>query len=846
MSPANRDKNFEPPSLRKRYFSMTLLLAFCVTGVVLYFFSSTVVEKQKLNDERDNLANKQAIVDILTRNRLPIFRNIELFLLDPSSGHYDQFTHELISDSLQANNKLLLSLTSDDDRSLMSNAENLNELFARLQTDVTDLFNSRLDVNRQYPGLALAANEMTPTQNLVNSYFDIMISEIESGNLEPDSDELFILLLKSNTLWASLVSQYRIYLANRFASFSVEFLRMQALSLKEFKDKLALNIDRLEALYATEDSFEGAEGILIIKEEVSRWYQIFLAVRELHESTGWRTDNLILEKNIIPLIEGISINLDGIESTLHKQQLVIESENQRHIDTLFVLLASIVLLFLFFIAAILISLDRMVFQPISLVSNALISRAFNHDVPQIKTGNTLEISNLILAFQEMDEKINQRQEELEHQSLHDYLTSLPNRFLLHQRLDYQLLTSDRSSACFSLFFIDLNKFKDVNDTLGHAVGDSLLTQVANRLSLCVRKSDTVARLGGDEFAILLPEINKEGSEQVAKTLHESINKPFMINDRAISIGMSIGIVHYPEDGVDAMNLLQHADIAMYSAKQNRHAFYHYNSNVDIYRQHRLTLIQDLRDAIENNRLMLFYQPQFQCMDSSIYGAEALIRWNHPEFGFIQPEKIIELAEYGGVIHQLTLWVLKHAIAECSYWHDKDFPANISVNISIQDFNNDQLCEQIGSLLQQYSLNPYFLTLEITENGMMDNPGLSIQILHKLKQMGIKLSVDDFGTGFSSLTYLKKFPVDELKIDKSFVMDMLNDENDKIIVKSTINLGHNLGLKVVAEGVEHKDSLKLINSYGCDSAQGYLFAKPLSGQKFLNYLKNIKPLLDKIK
>ena len=239
--------------------------------------------------------------------------------------------------------------------------------------------------------------------------------------------------------------------------------------------------------------------------------------------------------------------------------------------------------------------------------------------------------------------------------------------------------------------------------------------------------------------------------------------------------------------------------------------------------------------------MLFFQPQLQCKDEILYGAEALLRWNHREFGFIQPEKIIDLAEYNGIIHLLTGWVINQAIQTCANWHHQNYPINMSVNLSVQDLSNPQLHEQIHSYLQQHKLNARYLTLEITESGMMENPERSIDMLNKLKTMGIKLSVDDFGTGFSSLKYLKQLPVDELKIDKSFVLDMEKDENDKMIVQSTIQLGHNLGLEVVAEGVEHQGLLDMIQRFGCDRSQGYLFEKPMDKDDFLNYLKKHKSL-----
>ena len=839
-----RMKPHAPGSLRKRYFSMTLFLGFTVIGVVLYFFIDTFITKHKITIERSKLQSKIATVNQVSRNRLDIFSNIQQFLLDPTIGYFDKKAFQLISDSKKINDDLQLQL-SPDDHEINEISATLKILISRLHSNTSDLFNSRLDVNRQYPGLALAANEMTDPQQRVNNYLQILIAEIESGDLEPESDELLNLLMKAKILWVNQISQYRIYLANRFASFSTDFLRSQASSLKDLNEKFIRDIEKLGQIYATEDSFEGEEAIQIIKHSARQWHQFFEAVRKLHESNAWRTDNLLLQQNLIPLINEISLQLKAMESIFQRQESTIDTVIQENTTTLFILLATIIFLFLLFIAIILVSLDRMVFQPLQMVSNVLKSNTFNYDSLQIKMGKAREINDLITAFHEMGEKVNQRQNELEHQALHDSLTALPNRFMLNQRLDYQLLTAERSEQNFTLFFMDLDNFKDVNDTLGHATGDELLLQVAKRLLKGIRKSDTVARLGGDEFAILLPEVDRNESEKLAIELHESVTKPFIINDKTISVGISIGIAHYPDDGVDTVTLLQHADIAMYMAKRSRYAFSHYDKTSDFYSHNRLVLIQDLPTAISNNELMLYFQPQLTCSDNDIFGAEALIRWNHPEFGFINPEKIIEIAEYSGKIHLLTLWVLEHAIAECRLWHDNKYPINISANLSIQDFNNQLLCDQVEALLKKYQLDAHYLTLEITESGMMENPALSIDILNKFKDMGVKLSVDDFGTGFSSLKYLKQLPVDELKIDKSFVLEMDKNENDRVIVQSTIQLGHNLGLKVVAEGIEHETLLKIVDSFGCDYAQGYLFERPLNGINFLEYLDKNQHRISKV-
>ena len=827
--------NHKTTSIRKRYFSQTLFLGLVIILSVLYFFNDTVTNKHKITEALTSTREKLDVIDSLEGELTNILRNIELFLLDPTIGGHDQVTHQSITASVQLSikfNKLLIN----EPEQITSEIRNLETEFNKLKDIVSNLFQSRMDVNQQFPGLALSVATMLPPQQSVANNLQILIDEIENGDLNPNNKTLYPKLLKAYAIWMSEISQSRIYYTNRFASFSTDILVTQAESLKELHNKFFEYLEEFEDIYANEDSFEGSINIQAIKKDATEWFNQFQKVRMISESNKWRHDNYLMKEFIFPKFEHISNSLNIIKAHLHKQDLTIEKQLNQTTNTLFSLLAVIIILFLIFILTILFSLDRMIFQPISSVSQALKSKAFNHEAPKIRTGKSREIIDLVEAFQEMDLKISQRQNELEYQTLHDHLTGLPNRLLLNQRLEYQILTSERKKNCFSLFLMDLDKFKDVNDSLGHASGDLLLTKVAQRLSDKIRQVDTIARLGGDEFAILLPELRYIDTEQIANKITETITTPFVINDQMINIGISIGIVNYPDDGTDAKTLLQHADIAMYHAKKNRLHYAYFDSDLDINDQHRLTLINDLRQAIDNNSLELYYQTQINISNQHIFGAEALLRWQHPDLGFIPPDKIVELAEYSGFIHQLTLWVLDRAIAQAQSWHLKGYPINVSVNLSVHDLANNKLCEQIAALLDNHEFPPGSLTLEITESGMMENLSRSIEILSSLNEMGINLSIDDFGTGFSSLAYLKQLPVNELKIDKSFVLDMDKDENDLVIVQSIIHLGHNLGLKVVAEGVEEQVHLNLVNDFDCDIAQGYFYGKPKSAEEFLSYLQ----------
>lgn len=829
------NKKSAPSSLRSRYIILTILLGLIVISTVLFFYSGVLTNKRELTNKVENINQKRNKLELIHRNLFKIHRNVGFFLNDPLQGKYTEISQQLIADSIKTAMNLTQVLGVNHQNEATRTVKLLDNNLNKLQKNVSTLFKIRMDINQQYPGLALSANEMTPPLHAVDGNFELLRNEIENKEFKPSSDTLFPSLMDSYLLWASQVSQVRIYFANRLASFSNQILSDQVESYYHIHNKFSLSINKLEKLYANEDSFEGESLVASIKKNSEKWHQIFIQVQLLTELESWRGDVYYQKTQLNPLIDKITDLIISMDGYFLAEQKNIIKELRNNTETLTTLIIFIIILFLLFISAIIWSLDWMVFKPINQVVMALKSTAFERDAPKILAVNSREISSLVEAFSEMNEQVSHRQNALEHQALHDYLTGLPNRLMLNERLEYQILQSERDKQNFSLFLIDLDHFKDVNDSLGHLMGDILLENVAKRLTEQVRKVDTIARLGGDEFAIILPDTNKEQSESLATKINISITKLFNIDNQIINIGLSIGIVNFPEDGTDKISLLKHADIAMYLSKKNRTCFSHYDSDEDIYSRNRLVLINDLRDAIANDTLDLYYQPQIDVQSEQIIGAEALLRWNHPEHGFIQPDKIVELAEYEGIIHQLSLWVLKQAIAECSLWHQEKHQLSISVNLSVHDLLNHSLNEQVAALIEQYQLKSQFLTLEVTESGMMNNPARSIEMLEKLNNMGIKLSIDDFGTGFSSLAYLKKLPVHELKIDQSFIFNMDNDESDVVIVKSTIDLGHNLGLRVTAEGVENSRILDIIKNFGCDYAQGYLFSRPKPRREFLSML-----------
>lgn len=425
--------------------------------------------------------------------------------------------------------------------------------------------------------------------------------------------------------------------------------------------------------------------------------------------------------------------------------------------------------------------------------------------------------------------------ELEHQALHDQLTDLPNRVLLRERLQQAVAAAGRDGLSLALLMLDLDRFKEVNDTFGHHYGDRLLQEVGLRLQGVLRAGDTLARLGGDEFAIVLPGAGAQTARALSSKISHVIARPFLLEGHSFDVGTSIGIALFPEHGLEADELLQRADVAMYIAKRTGSGHALYAPEQDPNSPARLALIGDLRRAIEGGDLLLHYQPKVDLDSGCLIGVEALVRWPHPHHGFVPPDQFIPLAEQTGLIRPLSRWVLDTALGQWHAWHTAGVDIPIAVNLSMRDLHDPGLPNTIAALLLTRGVAPGWLRVEITESSLMADPERAMAIVTRLHAMGIRISIDDFGTGYSSLAYLKRLPVDEIKIDRSFVRHLTTDENDRAIVRSTIGLAHELGLTVVTEGVEDQITWDLLTALGCDSAQGYCVSPPLAGPDLAGWL-----------
>ena len=416
----------------------------------------------------------------------------------------------------------------------------------------------------------------------------------------------------------------------------------------------------------------------------------------------------------------------------------------------------------------------------------------------------------------------------------DPLTELPNRALLQDRLQQALVVSHRDGEPLSLLMLDLDRFKDVNDTLGHHTGDLLLRQVGERMVKALREADTAARFGGDEFAIILPTTNAAGAVVAARKILAAVERPFVIEGIELDVRASVGIAVANGTGMTASDLLRQADVAMFLAKDANGGYAIYTPEFDRHSPQRLSLISDLRQAIERRQLGIRYHPKVDLRSGRVIGVEALVRWLHPTHGLILPNRFIGLAEQIGFIKPLTFFVLRSALVQCGRWRQAGFSVTVAVNLSAGSLQDADLADQLAEVIRDCEADPSWLELEITENVVMSDPARAMDILTGLHRMGLTLTIDDFGIGHSSLSYLKRLPVQGMKIDQSFVMEM--ERHDEVIVRSTIELAHNLGLQVVAEGVERREIWKRLIVLGCDAVQGNYVSDPLEPHQVEPWIK----------
>lgn len=831
------NKNSGVRSLQSQYIVTALLLGSIVLIAATLGYLNILSTSKKLTMQAENTARILNLTADIRKSTNHAYSSIQAFMLNPEHNAYIKTLHQDIEYSLKT---LLLIKNSELNKQLelQLTIDKLTTEFNKLQSEASLLFSIRINANEQYPALGVSSNVMRPMRNEILSALSLSLLEHKDDPVLMRNLDAYTLLNDTLLSWVTTLSEYRLYLTNRMGSFDPVQLLEQEKNVNAhvlYTKELSLELVKLNSL--GQFGFESNALIDQVPSYIDQWIIGFERVRNINHLGIWRKDSRMLESYIIPLISSINHNLKKLDKHIAQEYEIVLNNQTDASSKQNKIMIGIIFIFLVYIIVSIKLLQHFIIKPISTMAKAIKNEAYQKNgIRLLSLNKTRETEDLIEAFSEMSHQVFKRQDELEFQATHDTLTQLPNRLMLHQRMDYHLSIALRDSQSLVFMMLDLNRFKDINDTLGHHVGDGLLVQLGERLLKTLRDVDTVARLGGDEFAILLPNTNSSQARNVAINISKSLEKKFSINTYELHVSASIGIAEYPNDGHDSNTLIQHADVAMYIAKRKKSGFHIYHSHEDTHSISRLSLGDDLKIALESDLLDLNFQPQYLMSTGEIIGAEALLRWHHPNSGFISPELVVSLAEDIGIIHALSHWVIKNAFEFCSHNLQHAHDVNIAINLSVQNLQDPELIETIKNYLEIYKINSNRIVFEITESAVMTNPEKSIEVLNKLSALGVQLSVDDFGTGFSSLAYLKLLPVNELKIDKSFVMDIVDDASDRLIVHSTIELSHNLGLSVVAEGIESDACWNMLHNMGCDTAQGYYMSRPLNKQDFYQLLE----------
>ena len=822
-------------SIKRRLLSVMII---SMVIVLLCTVGAQVVVNNIANESANNIHMRNEVLAETSNLRTNLHTANEILtnhLLRPNPDIYSDWGN--LTAEIFARMETLKTSDWVSDSNIEPITEKLVSTMSEYNTEVKKLIVLRMNAAEQHPALYYARDTMLPHNHTFLTATNLALEEIKDDKELPNSKDIITALLDVRYLWSQVISSFRMYVINRLGSFDENSLLVQENDIEVIFKEIFAKLSRLHNL--AEAGSTGIQTEASIEEMINvaeLWKKDFHFVQGIHAGKNWRMDVVLVDKIIIPLDHAVINLLQEIEQitsqSAEKDVIRLARLGEDIIITLWSLMIAGGLITVFGY----LYLSKSVLKPIALVTHALKAEATDGQRVILPEIESIETQNLIEAFTLMRKQVHTRQTALEHQALHDALTGLPNRTLLYDRVQQSISKLQREDGSMVLLMMDLDHFKDINDTLGHQIGDQILEKFSRRLLSTLRDTDTVARLGGDEFAISLPMQDQNHAEVVAEKILATLEKPFHVEGYQLFVGASIGIAVYPEHGDRVDTLLQHADVAMYVSKRSNNGYRIYNPSQDEDNMGRLELSNDLRNALNNEELMVYYQPKLDMKSGLIYGVEALIRWNHRERGFIPPDQIIYIAEHTGLIKQLTHWVLKEAISQCSHWNNHGIHLSVSVNLSTRNLQDPSLFDIVKSNLTTYDFPPESLVLEVTESAMLLEPEHASEVLNRMDALGVCISIDDFGTGFSSLAYLKQLPVDELKIDKSFVMNMDGNENDAVIVRSTIDLAKNLGLKVVAEGVENSDTWDLLSILDCDYAQGFYMSKPLPADKLEKFLE----------
>ena len=823
--------------MQGRHLIATLIIAFAIlAGVFTVFFSVQEIRKDaaiNLETRGQLLASSRHIHDALWQG----YTYLDRFLLDPNQTEYAEKALTSFTKAREFTSSLLVHPWLIK-KSQNTNLSHLPTIFDNLQYAINHLVESRNDPIKQYPAMAISNENLRPNLRAFVNAMAIFTAEAMNEEQKPYFDEVYPELTQTRYLWTQMVSNFRIYMANQLGVFDKNALTTQEQSIELLYGGVNEQLKKLSGFdNQGKLGFESSDALEELYTTSKSWFGSFLDIKKSYKDKNWRTDVNLMQTSIEPRLSEIWDLLLSFELLLEQsvatdiKELNTSAKNQENLlwGISIVIIVVAILSFL--------SMRRFVFRPISLVTRALHEEAAGETGIIIPSSLTMETQNLVDAYSKMRAQIHSRQIALEKKSLYDELTGLPNRSLFIDRIKQSFSQTHISTNKIALIAIEIRHLKKINDTLGHNVGDRVLVEISQRLQSISHPHNTISRTGGDQFGILLNNSTESDALTFSEKITEVLSKKHHIEQFNIEISPILGIAIYPTHANSYTQLYQRADIAKHMAKKNRIQLMMYAAENDEYNKERLNLMADLKDAMNEGNLELHYQPKLNLRNNQVAGVEALLRWNHPKFSWIDAEETILIAEQSGFIDQLSFWTIKTGIKQCADWKKIGIKLSMAINLSVHTLQNEHFTTFIQDTLTEFNLPPSQLVLEITESAMMTNPLKASRIALQLDQIGVVLSADDFGTGFSSFSYLKHIPIDEIKIDKSFIVNMSNNGTDIAIVKSAINLARSLGLSVIAEGVETEEIRLILIELDCDYGQGYHFSKPLTAKALINWLNS---------
>lgn len=836
-------------SYRGRYLLLAGLMALSLltAGFIGYRHVSTVGEQQLA------LIQQRASAIALTHDSLEQLQNlrqqIHLLLINPplidGSALMLSVTHLRSASARLAETPWL-----KNQEDLANLAKQITQDARQLEQHVARMVQLRGDRALWFPALGPIEQQMLPANRAASDLINLMLDEVQDQYDTPDSRLTNKTLMQLQNNWRSITAELRLLIANRFGIFSsdpIEGIDGRAGNIRTYLGEIARQLDSLEDLRQRNRlGFIASSELDTLRAHIEHWQRSFETALQQISEPAWRADIQYLQFAITPLLRNTEQRLSGIRLELDVQSARNITDMTDLSGDLARLTAFIALVGTAFLISTYFMFNQLLIKPIRQTTHALKQEAQGIEIDAELSTRVRETEDLISAFEEMRKQVRSRQSHLDHLAHHDNLTGLPNRLLFRDRLEHAVSLANRSNSQLAVMFLDLDRFKQINDSLGHATGDQLLQIAARRLLDLMRDSDTVARFGGDEFAILTEDLRRrEEVTRLAERVLQALEEPFVIDGRPLHISTSIGITLCPSDDTNPEGLLQGADAAMYEAKRaGKGLIRFFTAEMTEQATEYLNLETHLRAAVLEQQFELHFQPVTDATGTQLRGCEALLRWEHPEDGYISPEQFIPVLDDMGQMGQVSQWILSQVHQQQQTLDDNGYGhIDLAINLTARLLHDERFASHLLQALDERKPDPSRLVIEITEDTLTRDLEAAERVLQQLKQLGVRIALDDFGTGQSSLQHLRRYPFDIVKIDREFIRDIPQDPNDVDLVRAITQLSHAFGMRVIAEGVETRDQLEMLQSMGCDHLQGYLISRPLPAERLADHISSHFPRLE---